>query len=162
MKKVTFLLLPLLAFSCAEKPSTEEDTAKLLQVYAQQRKAHFGKDAKAMFANSSPEMISVNAGKINVSSGSSDVEAFQNYFNSVDFKKWDDVKPPVIRFSEDHSLAYTVVDKLVVLTTKDSLGRNIEETTHYAWVSIYPKQKDGNWLLECIASTNEPEKVVPL
>ncbi|WP_207432030.1 YybH family protein [Sabulibacter ruber] len=162
MKKSVFLLFSLLAFSCSRTSSVEEETARLLQLHEQQRQAHFGKDAKAMLAHSSPDMISVNAGKIHVGSGDQDAAAFQSYFNSVEFRKWDDVKPPVIRFSEDRTLAYTVVDKLVVLTTKDSLGRNIEETTHYAWVSIYRKQQDGNWKLECIASTNEPEKVVPL
>ncbi|WP_210465917.1 YybH family protein [Rufibacter roseolus] len=162
MKTTVFLLFFLVAFSCSDKTGAEEDKAQLLKLHAQQRQAHFAKDAKAMFARSSPDMISVNAGKIHMSSGQSDTEVFQNYFNSVEFKKWDDVKPPIIRFSEDRSLAYAVVDKLVVLTTKDSTGRNIEETTHYAWVSIYRKQKNGDWKLECIASTNEPEKVVPL
>lgn len=108
------------------------------------------------------DMISVNAGKIHRSDRERDMKGFQSYFNSVEFKQWDDVKPPEIRFSDDHSLAYMVVDKLVVLEAKDSEGKAIEESTHYAWVSIYRKQDDGNWKLECIASTNEPEVVKQL
>lgn len=136
------------------------DEKALMKIHEDSRTAHFEKNAKAMVDQFTPDMISVNRGKINkVSSPEKEMEGFQSYFNSVEFKKWDDVNPPELRFSNDHSLAYMVVDKLVVLEAKDSVGKPFEETTHYAWVSIYRKQTDGNWKLECIASTNEPEIV---
>lgn len=152
--------IALLIFSCGnQQPSNEADQKKLLAIHEDSRKAHFGADAKAMVDQMTEDMISVNAGKIHRPDRERDIEGFQSYFNSVKFKKWDDVKPPEVRFSEDHSLAYMVVDKLVVLEAKDSVGKQFEETTHYAWVSIYRKQPDGNYKLECIASTNEPEVV---
>lgn len=147
-------------FSCTAPTSSDsEDEKKLLAVHEDSRKAHFGADAKAMVDQMAGNMISVNRGKINNANPERDIEVFQSYFNSVKFKKWDDVKPPQIRFSDDHTLAYMVVDKLVVLEAKDSVGNSLEETTHYAWVSIYRKQVDGDWKLECIASTNEPEVI---
>jgi ketosteroid isomerase-like protein len=148
--------------SCSGQKASEEDRANLLTIHDDSRKAHFGPDAKAMVDKMTEDMISVNAGKIHRPDRERDIEGFQSYFNSVKFKKWDDVKPPEVRFSEDHSLAYMVVDKLVVLEAKDSVGKPFEETTHYAWVSIYRKQPDGNYKLECIASTNEPERVKPI
>lgn len=151
----------LMIFSCGT-PSTDEDQVKLLAVHEDARNAHFGADAKAMVDQMTENMISVNAGKIHKPDRERDIDGFQSYFNSVKFKKWDDAKPPEIRFSDDHSLAYMVVDKIVVLEAKDSVGKPFEETTHYAWVSIYRKQTDGNWKLECIASTNEPEQVKPM
>jgi ketosteroid isomerase-like protein len=162
--KISFITcVALMFFSCVpQKPSTEEDQHKLLAIHGDARNAHFGANAKAMVDQMTEDMISVNAGKIHTSNPQRDLEGFQSYFNSVKFKKWDDVKPPEIRFSDDHSLAYMVVDKLVVLEAKDGLGKPIEETTHYAWLAIYRKQADDNWKLECIASTNEPEQVKPI
>jgi ketosteroid isomerase-like protein len=54
------------------------------------------------------------------------------------------------------------IDKLVVLETRDTLGNAVEETTHFAWISIFRKHQDGEWKLECIASTNEPGIIKPL
>jgi hypothetical protein len=162
-RKISFVYgMAALIFSCdtPEKSSHEADRKKLLKIHEDARTAHFEKNAKAMIDQFGKEMISVNAGKIHkTTSPEKDIEGFQSYFNSVEFKKWDDVKPPELRFSDDHSLAYMVVDKLVVLDAKDSVGKPFEESTRYAWVSIYRKQNDGNWKLECIASTNEPEVV---
>jgi hypothetical protein len=162
-RKISFILgVAALIFSCSapDKTSFEADRQQILKLHEDQRKAHFGKDPKTMVDQFATDMTSVNHGKISKTTDpKKDIDRFQSYFNSVEFKKWDDVNPPEIRFSDDHTLAYTVVDKLVVIEAKDSVGKPFEETTHYAWVSIYRKQKDGNWKLECIASTNEPEIV---
>ena len=84
---------------------------------------------------------------------------FSNYFNSVKFEKWDDISPPIIRFSEDYSLAYTIVDKEVVINYSDENGIIQKESTKYSWVAIYKRYKDG-WKIDCIASTNQPSKIL--
>jgi hypothetical protein len=162
-RKISFVYgVTALIFSCNDpgKSTGEADQAKLLKIHEDARNAHFGRNAQIMIEQFAEEMISVNHGKISKTiSPEKDIERFQSYFNSVEFKKWDDVNPPEVRFSEDHTLAYMVVDKLVVLEAKDSVGKPFQETTHFAWVGIYRKQNDGDWKLECITSTNEPEVV---
>ena len=68
--------------------------------------------------------------------------------------KWDDVVPPEIRFSNDGSLAYPIVQKLVVLSLKDNLQESTLDTTEFAWVSIY-RQVRGKWSGELNISTNK-------
>lgn len=75
-------------------------------------------------------MLSVNEGNISVTTKDSALKRFSNYFAIVEFKKWDDVYPPVIEFSEDGSMAYMIVDKQVILTYKNDENKEIEETTH--------------------------------
>jgi hypothetical protein len=148
--------------SCSQNPSTgsrEEDEKKLLALHEQGRDAHFNKKAKLLVDQFAREMYSVNKGKISRGEAEGAAKSFQKYFDAVEFKKWDDVNPPIVRFSDDGSLGYIIVDKLVVLETKDSTGTRKEQTTHFAWVSIYRKQEDGNYKLECITSTNEPAVV---
>ncbi len=145
-----------------EQNDMSVDKAKLLELHEQQRTFHFSKNAKAMVDGFADNLISVNRGKVDtVLSREKATARFQQYFDAVEFKKWDDLNPPVIRFSNDRSLAYITVDKLVVLETKDSVGNPIEATTHFAWIAIFRKH-DDDWKLECVASTNEPEVVKPL
>ena len=70
------------------------------------------------------------------------------YFSSVEFIKWDDVAEPVIRFSDDGTLAYAIIQKQVIVSYPDSAGKKFIDTTNYAWASIYRKQK-GEWKVEC-------------
>ena len=62
----------------------------------------------------------------------------------------------MIEFSTDASMAYMIVDKLVVLTYKNAENIDIEETTRFAWVSVF-KKLSNHWKLVCNVSTNEPE-----
>ena len=71
-----------------------------------------------------------------------------------EFIKWDDVAEPVIQFSDDGTLAYAIIQKLVILSYPDSSGKKFIDTTNYAWASIYRKQK-GEWKVECNISTNK-------
>ena len=153
------LVLFVLIISCSVDPTNRDDRAQLEQLHRQQRDAHLSKSAKMMVDQFAEDIISVNHGQIDsVYTRSEDSLRFQTYFNSVSFKKWDDVTPPKIRFSRDGSMAYMIVDKLVILETIDSAGDKIEETTRFAWVAIFRKQDSGAWKIECVASTNREEE----
>lgn len=79
---------------------------------------------------------------------------FDAYFRSANFISWDDKKPPVVRFSNDASVAYVAVEKLEVLESIAAAGKTVRETTHYAWMLVYKKIK-GVWKRDAIASTNQ-------
>ncbi|MBK7375012.1 MAG: nuclear transport factor 2 family protein [Chitinophagaceae bacterium] len=163
MKYYSLLLFAIVQLvSCGSKPDLEAETKKLLALHKEQQDAHLNKDAKQFVGQFAGNMLSVNRGKISATSTDSAWKRIRDYFGNVEFKKWEDVKPPVIEFSADASMAYIVVDKLVVLTYKDEADKPVEETTHFAWVSIFKKQADGEWKIVCNVSTNEPELVKPV
>jgi ketosteroid isomerase-like protein len=153
------VLVPVILFySCSRRTGIETEKIKLLTLHREQQVAHLTRNAKQFVGQFADTMISVNRGKIVTVPRDSAMKRFQLYFESVVFKKWEDVHPPVVEFSEDASMAYIVVDKLVVLEYKDGQNKNAEETTHFAWVSVYKKQENGEWQIVCNVSTNEPEK----
>lgn len=156
------ILSTLLLFSCY--PYDEEaDRRRLLELHHQAREDLFLKNAERMVEGFADDILMVNRGKIDSLSTREDhIQRIQRYFDAVKFVTWDDVAPPSIRFSDDHSLAYMTVDKLVVLETTDSIGKPIESTTHFAWIAIFRKQKNGDWKIECVASTNQPEIIKPI
>lgn len=155
-----FLLLAVIGFwgACQpEKFDFEAEKQSLLRLHRAQQAAHLQKNVTAFIAQFDQNMLSVNQGKITTMSPEAARPRIQSYFETVKFKKWADVNPPRIAFSDDASMAYMVVDKMVILTYLDEQKQTVEESTHFAWVSIYKKQPDGEWTIVCNVSTNEPE-----
>lgn len=152
MKIITYLvLIPIMVYSCKQVTGFKEDKQAILELHEAQRKAHFKKDI-AFFAHHSntEDFIEVNRGLVRKPKPSEIAVRFENYFNSVDFIKWDDVTNPIISFSDDGTMATVVVDKLVVVR---ELATNKIDSVKYAWLSVYKKQ-NGQWLMHRMGSTN--------
>ena len=169
LRSFQLLILVMICFfwvTCSspkEQNSLSQDIEMLMKIHNDQRVSHFEKKPEILLNQGTDKTISVNKGVIDsTATPESSMARWNNYFNSVEFKKWDDVNPPVIRFSTDRSLAYMIVDKEVILETLDEVGKKVEETTHFAWVTILRKQSDGQWKMECIISTNQPNQIKPL
>ena len=158
MQNFSTFILCLFIFSCAN-PNVPFDKEKaileILEIHEQQRDIHFKKLAEELVGQLSLNHISVNRGEVSTPESKDLTEVFQNYFDEVEFIKWDDTNPPIIRFSDDGSLAYTVVEKDLLLTYVDEEQRTIEEYTKFAWVAIYKKYGD-KWKMDCMASTDKP------
>ena len=156
MKKIAMFFLVIFLTACQESQSFDEASAtqEILDLHHVQRAYHFEKKAEEFAGMMSADFISVNGGIVSRPTYEENLQRFGNYFGSVEFIKWDDLSEPVIRFSEDGSLAYTIVDKEVILQYETEEGNMLKDTTHFAWTAIYRKGKDG-WKIESIASTNE-------
>lgn len=162
MKKHTrfiflFIVTISVIFSCQKSNtfSIEAETKALLKLHNNQRDFHFKKDSIAFANQLSEHFISVNRGDITTPSKQETTSRYHDYFSSVEFVKWDDVSEPIIKFSDDGSMAYTIVDKIVTVSYKDSIGNTLEDETHFAWTAIYKKHGD-EWKIDCVTSTNKP------
>jgi hypothetical protein len=160
MTKLTPLFsLFLLVYACSERTSIKFDEsserAKIIALHEAQRTYHFEKMVEEFVGQLSDSFISVNKGEITRPTKADNRERFSNYFNAVEFEKWDDLTPPVIRFSADYSMAYTVVDKEVVYRYQHDGEPAERETTHFCWVAIYKRLGD-TWQIDCLSSTNKP------
>lgn len=128
---------------------------KILELHNAQRDYHFNKDSIAFANMFAEDFVGVGKGLINTSTKVERITRYHKYFSAVEFVKWDDVTEPIIKFSDDGSLAYTLVDKLVVLKYKNQEGEEVEGKTHYAWSTIYRKHND-TWKIESVTSTDRP------
>ena len=118
-----------------------------------QRDYHFNNMPEEFVNQMTDDFISVNRGEINMPDKDSMKAMFGNYFSSVKFIKWDDVTDPIIRFSEDGTMAYTVVDKMVKLRYDAPEDKSIMDSTRFAWTAIYLK-KEGEWKVDNVTSTD--------
>lgn len=154
MKQITFTILSLLLFACNNSIDETADRNAILELLQQERTAHFTKDADLFVSGFAPGLYMINKGKADTASPSDYKQKIQAYFDAVKFIKWDDIAEPIIQFSDDHSMAYAIIQKQVILETKDSTGKPVNDTTDFAWTSIYRKQ-NNEWKLECNTSTNK-------
>ncbi len=157
--KNLFLFLMLIAMGACQSttPDLEVERARILELHQLQQKYHLEKMAPEFAALMAEDYISINRGEITTPSYEENRERFQNYFDAVEFVKWEDVNPPIIRFSDDASMAYTVVEKEVIVRYDYEGVEPTEQLTHFSWVAIY-KKTAGEWAIDCVASTNqEPE-----
>lgn len=148
---LAFVLLCFAAPSCSSLVDQEAEKEAIMVLHNEQRQAHMEKNVSLLFKDSLTDYIEVTRGLIKMPSNTDLKKRFQSYFDAVDFVKWDDVTPPVFSFSDDGTMATTVVDKLVI--TKDKLNNDRLDTTHYAWLAVYQKT-GGKWRLHRMGSTN--------
>ena len=156
VRSLILIALSLTSFACNRPDKFDEATARheIMLLHNQQRKYHFEKMAEAFISQFSENFISVDKGEITTPTTEESLNKFKNYFDSVKFLKWDDIAPPVIRFSDDGTMAYEVVNKKVVISYKDDKNKRVKETTVFAWLTIY-RRYGNNWKIDCIASTNQ-------
>ncbi len=156
--KSHFLFFICLFICCnsVEGPNLAEERAKILELHRAQRDYHFNKDSIAFANQLSEDFISVNRGEITSPTTEETISRYHDYFSSVEFIKWDDLQEPIIRFSDDGTMAYIIVDKIVKVNYMGEDGIRVEGETHFAWTAIYTKHND-EWKIDCVSSTNKPE-----
>lgn len=145
----------ILATGCMPYYSFDEERARkeILTLHEAQRDYHLNNQPERFVDQFSSDFISVSDGTISRPGREESLSRFQSYFNSVTFIRWDDRSPPVIRFSDDGSLAYTIVDKKVILQYENEAGKIVSDSSRFAWTSIYRKEGD-HWKIESVTSTN--------
>ena len=130
---------------------------KILAMHHAQRDYHFNKDSINFVDQLSGQFISVNRGVISMPSYQETLSRYHRYFSAVEFELWDDQSEPIIVFSDDGSMAFTVVDKLVRVNYPDDQGNPVSSETHFAWTAVYKKYGD-DWKIESVASTERPQQ----
>ena len=154
LNRLLALGLLIAACSCGTESNLEDDRRQILQLHDAQRQFHFDKDSISFSNQLSKGFVSVNAGDVSHFSREEMTSRLHGYFGAVSFIKWDDLEEPVLRISQDGSMAYTVVEKVVRVSYEENGEQKTGETL-FAWTAIYIKSEDG-WKVDCVTSTNKP------
>lgn len=151
----TALLIGLAGLLSCSGETFDEAAAReqILELERLQREAHFTADAKTFAELLSEPHLSVNRGVVRSTTREENQTRFQGYFDSVQFAEWDDLAEPIIRFSDDGSLAYCVVERRVTVRYPTVAGL-YHGTTDFAWTAIYRRVESG-WTIESVTSTEK-------
>jgi hypothetical protein len=151
MSNSTLILVVIIIISCQTKPINEEEIIKAL--LKREQTAHLTENVDLFVSEFAEGMIGVNRGEVTQHTKEEHQERISQYFKSVEFVKWEDKAEPIVKFSDDKSLAYAILQKQVIVMRNDSPQ---SDTTHFAWISVLRKQND-EWKVECNVSTNKPK-----
>jgi hypothetical protein len=156
------ILIVLLMTAAACQPAGPSDSAakeaeveSLLAILASDRQAHFDTDAQRLASNLADTLIDVADGAIEFQSRA-DVEAsFASYLAGAEYRAWDDVVPPIVRISDDLSMAWVARKVHVERDEPDGQGGLRRTRFTAAWIATYEK-RDGAFKMTGVASTFAP------
>lgn len=143
--------------SCSQSFDLESAKKEVMILHDQQRQYHVEEMPDEFVGLMTDDFISVNRGKISSPTRDDSKARFTKYFDLVTFEKWDDLIEPVIRFSDDGSMAYTVVNKEVIVKYQNDSSQWMRGRTEFSWLAVY-KKTDQGWKVDAVASTNLPEE----
>ena len=82
---------------------------ELLFLHKQNIEAHLKKDVDSLVQGVSENFISVNNGKVNFTSIEDMRKNYSEYLENTEFSKYEDQMDPIIGFSEDGSIGWSIV-----------------------------------------------------
>jgi hypothetical protein len=151
---VGILVLGLTAVS-AQKAS--KDMTELMRLHEQHKTAHMTNNVDLFVDTFADKVTQIQNGGVFQRTKEESRERFKIYFASFKFEEWADIKPPIIKISNDGKLATKIVEKRVRGTYKYPDGKVEKDHTAFAWVEVWEKI-DGKWKVISIASTSKQGK----
>ncbi len=148
---VTKVVLPVIAgmlflfISCCPESDLEKYRQEILDLHRDAIRAHLEKDVGFFTRDLANDYFSVGNGSIRHPSKEEIDQQFSNYINNTEFTEYRDLEDPLIGFSDDGSLAWSIVRVRVAgerTVEADSIRRF---DTTWAWITLY-KREGNRWL----------------
>ena len=127
----------------------------MLRGHQSDREAHFKTDADRLITQSLDEMFMVGQGKIQRAKKEDRLKFFANYFKGAKYYEWDNIEEPIVRVSNDGSMAWMITRVKVRRVQPDANGKEQETKFVYAGIMTYEK-RSGVWMKVANVSTFEP------
>lgn len=126
-------------------PNFEILRSEILDLHKVLINAHLDKDVSFFVQNLSRNYLSVSAGEIRTPSIEEIRSSVSDYLNQTTFTEYKDLCEPIIGFSKDGSLAWSIVQVKVAgkRTMSDGSDRDLDFIC--AWITLFERQ--GNqWI----------------
>lgn len=136
--------LGLCLLTCARHPDRAAMTAEILQLHRTLIDAHVKHDPDALFLTIAENYITVADGDVRFRAKDEFRASLGEYIRSTDFIDYQDLRAPIVGFSDDGSIAWSIVQVKVAGTraAADGSSRPLEFTC--AWITLY-RRTDGGW-----------------
>lgn len=148
LKESTILKLPL-EVAASPAPDLAAERQALLDLHRDGIRAHLERDAPSIARDHGDDFVSAFRGKLDRTNRAEALAFFTGYFKGATYPQYEDLEPPVIRVSDDASMAWILSRTRVRRVVGDKEG-----TFVYAGMMAYEK-RDGRWIRVGNASTFE-------
>jgi hypothetical protein len=127
----------------------DRERAALLEMHRREIRAHIERDAAWIGATTAEEFVSATGGRIDRTTRKDVQSFFEKYLEGATYPVYEDLEPPIIRISDDGSMAW-ILSRMKVRRIEDGAERSFV----YAGIMTYEK-RDGAWVRVSNASTFE-------
>jgi len=165
MKKRYLLVFPLLSlatagagclfFSCRPSPDFNALRREILDLHLKTIAAHWKKDPGFFTAHMADGYFAVQKGEVRRPTRQEIAAEYERYLGTTTFTEYRDLQEPLIGFSKDGSVAWSVVRVKVAGSQREGTGPASEFDLVWAWITLY-ERKDGRWVWLGEASTFKP------
>ena len=119
--------------------------SEILNLHKTGINAHLIKDIDFFTKDISDDYFSVNNGEIRHPTKEEITRQFTRYLNNTEFDKYEDIQEPIIGFSEDGTLAYSLVRVKIEGERKYENDTISNFDFICAWITLYKREGD-NWI----------------
>ncbi len=139
-----FSIMVLIIAGCKQNPDFDKYRSEILGLHKELIKAHRIRDVDFFVKDIAEDYFSVGNGEINHPKKEEIFERFSNYLNNTEFREYKDLQDPIIGFSEDGSIAWSIVQVKVAGFRSMNEG-DIDFDYTFAWITLYSRQ-DDKWI----------------
>ena len=130
---------------CQSNPDFDVLRSQILNIHKSTIDAHWNKNIDFFTQDLSEDFISVINGEIRKPTKEEIRTNFSNYLENTTFIEYKDLQEPIIGFSKDGSIAWSIVQ--VKIAGKHSMDDGSERDMEFtcAWITLYERQGD-KWI----------------
>lgn len=138
---------------CQSMPDTDVLGSEILDFHKKFIDDHLNKNIDSFVQDYAENYIFVSNGEIAYRARDEFKSSFRNYLNSTTFTEYRDLEEPIIGFSKDGSMAWSIVKVKVTGSRNMEDGSAKDFDVTYAWITLYERQGD-KWIRTVEVSTN--------
>lgn len=146
-KTVTILisLLTVSLIGCQSSPDFMELKAELLEIHEKFIEAHLDKNVDFFVHDLAEDYVFVARGEVSHPTPDDIKSNMSDYLNNTEFSEYSDTQEPIIGFSKDGSLGWSIVR--VKVAGKRTMADGTERDTDFicAWITLFERQGD-KWI----------------
>jgi hypothetical protein len=139
------ILFSMTLLGCHSPPDFEALRSEILELHKSTIEAHLNDNVDFLVQNLSGDFMSVSNGEIDYPTKEEIRSGFSSYLNNTEFSEYTDLREPVIGFSKDGSVAWSVVQVKVAgkRMMDDGNERDLDFTC--AWITLYERE-GSRWI----------------
>lgn len=141
MLLISFLLLT----GCQPKVDFEKEKAEILKAYETFKQGFLEGNPEIFEPLLAEEMNIAMHGEVNKTTRAELMESLKKEAERINYLEFKDLKEPVIKFSNDGSIAWQIIQYKTKIIDKDSTGSEYERVEIWGNLLIYQKQ-DAKWV----------------
>jgi hypothetical protein len=145
---------PFKRVDCVAGPDPSAAADELRGLHERVLEAHRNGDLEAWMAVEGEPYVSANNGTISFPGADQRRAAREPYLDSTTFTVYRDLRPPIVRISEDATLGW-VIAEVEVRGTRVSDGADTPVEAVWAWIELY-ENRSGVWKLVGNMSNRRP------